>query len=53
VLGLLYYGIFTPLALVFRLKGRDPLMRFRRPETQSYWIPKPAITDLRRYYRQF
>ena len=52
LLGVLYYGLFTPFSLVFRLIGRDPLLR-HRPEGDTYWIPKPAITDLRRYYRQF
>src|SRR5262245_11252497 len=53
LLAVLYYGLFTPLALAFRLAGRDLLMRHRRPETESYWLPKPAVADLRRYYRQF
>lgn len=53
LLGVLYYGLFTPFALVFRLIGRDSLARHRRPTGETYWIPKPAITDLRRYYRQF
>ncbi len=53
VLGILYYGVFTPLSLIFRLQGRDALARRKRPEAASYWIAKPVITDVRRYYRQF
>ncbi len=53
LLGVLYYGMFTPLALVFRLMGRDPLVRRERPNTESYWVPKPAVADVRRYYRQY
>lgn len=53
LLGVLYYGLFTPFALVFRLIGRDPLARHNRPASETYWVPKPAIVDLRRYYRQF
>src|SRR5437879_5700201 len=32
----LYYGLFTPLGLFFRLRGRDAL-RLRRPRRASYW----------------
>jgi hypothetical protein len=39
ILGLLYYGIFTPLGVVLRLTGRDPLQR-RRAARESYWIPR-------------
>jgi hypothetical protein len=53
LLAVLYYGMFTPLALVFRLIGRDLLARHHAPETDTYWTPKPAVTDVRRYYRQF
>ncbi|MBY0526144.1 MAG: hypothetical protein K2R98_22310 [Gemmataceae bacterium] len=52
LLGVLFYGIFTPLGLVFRLIGRDPLCR-RRSEVDSYWTPKPMPTDVSSYFRQF
>ena len=52
-LAFLYFGVFTPLALWFRLTGRDLLgLRHRRGRT-TYWIPKPAVHDVRRYYRPF
>jgi hypothetical protein len=53
MLAVMFFGLFTPLGLVFRLLGRDPLHRTRRPERESYWTPKPAPTDLRRYFKQF
>src|SRR5262249_42933686 len=31
VLAILFYGLFTPIGLVFRLIGRDPLQRSRSP----------------------
>jgi hypothetical protein len=52
LLGLLFYGMFTPLALLFRLIGRDALVRRRRPDGPSYWVPKPGPNDVRGYYRQ-
>jgi hypothetical protein len=53
LLALLFYAIFTPLALVFRLLGRDPLQRRRPPDRDSYWTEKPATNDPRRYFKQF
>jgi hypothetical protein len=52
MLALLFYGVFTPVAFVFRLMGRDVLRR-RRPAGGSYWIPKSQPGDARQYLRQF
>lgn len=52
VLGLLFYGLFTPLAIYFRWTGRDPLCRRRRLEKESYWTTKPAPTNVRQYFNQ-
>ena len=53
LLAVLYYGLFTPIGLVFRLIGRDPLERKRQPDRASYWSPKPAPASVRRYFQQF
>jgi hypothetical protein len=49
----MFFGLFTPIGLVFRLLGRDPLQRARRSGLDSYWEPKPASTDVKRYFKQF
>jgi hypothetical protein len=53
VLGVLFYGVFTPIGLVFRLLGRDPLDRRPRPDQPTYWAPKPAAAGARSYFQQF
>lgn len=53
LIGILFYGVFTPFALVFRLIGRDALQRHSKPGGDTYWVPKPAVADVGRYYRQF
>lgn len=53
VLAAIFLGLFTPISLVFRLMGRDALRRARRSGLDSYWLPKPAVADLRRYFKQF
>ena len=53
MLALMFFGLFMPIGLVFRLIGRDPLRRTRPSGRESYWDPKPTPTDLRRYFKQF
>ena len=52
VLFVLFFGIFTPLGLFFRLVGRDALSLRLERESKSYWIDKPAAPDVRGYFRQ-
>jgi hypothetical protein len=53
ILLLMYFGLFTPIGLIFRLIGRDPLHRARRAGVESYWAPKPAPAGVRSYFKQF
>jgi hypothetical protein len=53
VLAAMYYGLFTPIGLVFRILGRDPMQRALRPGADSYWAPKATPADPRRYFKQF
>jgi Saxitoxin biosynthesis operon protein SxtJ len=40
VLGLFFYGLFTPLAAVLRMFGRDPLKRRRPQDVDSYFVDR-------------
>jgi hypothetical protein len=51
ILASLFYGVVTPLAFVFRIKGRD-VLRLRRPRQSSYWIVKSGASDVKDYFRQ-
>jgi Saxitoxin biosynthesis operon protein SxtJ len=53
VLGLLFFGLFTPVAWVFRIMGRDELRLKPRPHATTYWQPKPRAGDKAQYLRQF
>jgi hypothetical protein len=52
VLAATFYALFTPVAFIFRLMGRDAL-RLRRGDPQSYWLSqsRPGTPDT--YFRQF
>ncbi len=49
----MFYGMLTPIALFFRLTGRDALCRKPTPGVASYWTAKPQPRDMRRYFRQY
>lgn len=54
VLALLYFGVVTPVGLLRRVFGTDPLSRRFDPEARSYWIrrdpPGPAPESLSRQF---
>jgi hypothetical protein len=53
ILAGVFYGVFTPVALVFRLIGRDALHRRFEPNARSYWVRRRPAGDVKRYFRQF
>ena len=53
VLALIFYGVFTPLGLIFRIVHRDPLTVRRSEGAGTYWSGKAAADDPRAYFRQF
>lgn len=53
VLAVFYFLLLTPLALIFRLMGRDVLgLRFKS-EATTYWEKRTGSPPLERYFRQF
>ncbi|MEY4566527.1 MAG: hypothetical protein RLY14_1497 [Planctomycetota bacterium] len=52
LLILLFYGVFTPIGFLLRLRGYDPL-NLRKLDTDSYWIKRESQQDQRRYLRQY
>ena len=53
MLLIMFYGLITPIACLFRLCGRDLLGRHPAPETTSFWFPKQMPQDVRSYFRQY
>jgi hypothetical protein len=39
-LGILFYIVITPIGVVIRLSGKDPLRLKFDPDAESYWIPR-------------
>ena len=40
VLGIIFYGVFTPVGLVMRMAGRDIMKRRFEPGTPTYWVER-------------
>lgn len=40
ILALLFYVTFTPIGLLMRAFGKDPMRRRRNKSATSYWIPR-------------
>lgn len=53
VMAVIYYGVFTPVAVIFRLIGRDVLHLRRQPAADTYWLSKPQAAGVTQYFRQF
>jgi ABC-type uncharacterized transport system permease subunit len=53
LLGLTYYLVFTPIGLLIRFLGRDPLHRKFEPDAKSYWVEHDPSGDPSRYFRQY
>jgi saxitoxin biosynthesis operon SxtJ-like protein len=51
MLAALFYLVFTPIGLVFRLLRRDAL-HLRRQDARSLWTPKAGASSADQYFRQ-
>jgi hypothetical protein len=47
-----FYLVLTPIGVVMRLVGHDPLERKFRPEAATYWMEHDPGSDPSRYFRQ-
>jgi hypothetical protein len=52
LLAVLFFVIFLPIGLLFRLIGRDPLM-LKKPAGDTYWTAKPGTMRDSQYFRQY
>ena len=52
VVAAMFYLLFTPVALFFRVTGRDALRVHRQPR-ESHWVPKRQPDRMETYLRQY
>ncbi len=52
ILSTLYYLVFTPMGLLARLFGYDPMSRKFDSATDSYWVERRLKEGVDSYFRQ-
>ncbi len=52
VLGVIFFGLFTPIAMLMRLSGRDEL-RLKFTQKASHWIPREKPIKAESFKHQF
>lgn len=52
IIAVVYYLLFTPIGLLSRAVGRDPL-QLKKPQTDSYWRDLQFPKDAESFERQF
>jgi hypothetical protein len=52
LLAVMFYVVFTPIALIFRMTGRDALARRFNAGAATYWRKRSQPTDIRGYLHQ-
>ena len=53
LMAVFYFLLLTPLGLIFRLIGRDPLNRKFEPNAKSYWLNRQPPKGSEQYFHQF
>ena len=52
VMGIIFFGIFTPIAIIMRLSGRDEL-RLQFKIKQTHWINRKAFIEVDSFNKQY
>jgi hypothetical protein len=53
LLGIVYFGVLTPVGWLLRLSGHDPLDRQPDRSAATYWQPRTRQRKPADYFRQF
>ena len=53
LLGIVYYGVMTPIGLMMRIVGYDPMHRKPDSQAETYWVEREPPKDKQQYFRQF
>ena len=51
--GGVYYLLLTPMGLILKMTGRDPMNRQRERSASTYWVEHPQAEPPAQYFIQF
>jgi hypothetical protein len=44
-MGIVFFGVLTPVGMILRAAGKDPLRLRFEPDRPSYWLPRAAAGE--------
>lgn len=53
IMGTLFFLIITPVGLIMKILGRDPMHRKFEPEATTYWVAAQGERARSTYFKQF
>jgi hypothetical protein len=53
MLAIMFYLVLTPVAVIFRLRGRDELRLRSKPAQSSHWVERGEPSKAENYLKQF
>ena len=45
MMGIVFFAVLTPVAMIMRLAGKDPLRLRFEPEKPSYWLARTPVSE--------
>ena len=53
LMGIVFYLVFTPIAVLMRIVGYDPMKRKFEPDAKTYWVRRQPRSGTAHYFKQF
>jgi hypothetical protein len=53
IMGVVFFGVVTPVGLIMRALGKDPMQRGFDRAAKSYWVEHRTAREASRYFKQF
>ncbi|MEC8336766.1 MAG: SxtJ family membrane protein, partial [Planctomycetota bacterium] len=53
LLSIIYYLLLTPIGIIMRLVGYDPMKRKLEKKRETYWVARQQVRDPNRYFKQY
>ncbi len=53
ILAIIFYLILTPIGILMRFVGRDPLEKQFDSSSRTYWVSRQRVPESARYFKQY
>jgi hypothetical protein len=53
IMAIIFYLVVSPVGVIMRMTGRDPMERAFDRQGKTYWKPRRRDPDASRYFRQY